>query len=307
MLSRLTLLLLAAGSTEGSQNTTAGFIDSGYASSAAGYAACVEGTIRVIVTSERTKLLLTEPLDQASLTELVVETLQLNMPLGVVAPDIDGSSTNVTESFGIYSKLCRPRGNPTFEDIQTVQVLSHADISSSQYWDIAPGYSYIDAAVQAGYATFSYDRIGVGKSEHPDPIQVVQGPLSEEILHAIVILLRRGHVGGKAFRNIVGVGHAAGATVTQGVTTKYPRDFDAVILTGTSNLTDYVGICFAAFNFEIANLDPSGRFSSLPNGYVTPNSAISIQLCYYRYPHFDPNSRQRCIPTLIIWLTLCSI
>ena len=289
-LSLIPLLLLAARGTAGSLNTTAGFTDPVNASSAAGYAACVEGTIRVTVTSERTNLLIPEPINQASLTELVAETLQVGPRLGLVG-DVDGGSMNVTDSFRIFSKLCRPRGSPTFEDTQTVQVLSHADLQSSQYWDIAPGYSYIDAAVQAGYATFSYDRIEVGRSDHPDPIQIVQGSLSEEILHAIVVLLRRGYIGGRAFPNVVGVGHAAGASVTQAVTTKYPSDFDAVILTGTSNVTVYQGICLAAFSFEIANLDPSGRFKGLSNGYVVQNSAIGIQLCYYRYPNFDTNSR----------------
>ena len=280
-------VLLAAKNIVAGSNTTAGFTSAVNVSSAAGYGACVAGIIEVTVTSERTRLLLVEPVDQASLTEFIVESLQISKPLGLAS----GVDINVTDSYSIYSKLCRPRGDATFENTQTVQLLTHTDTLSSQYWDIAPGYSYIDAAVQAGYATFSYDRVGVGKSEHPDPIQVVQGALSREITHAIVILLRQGHLGGKAFRDVVGVGHGAGSTITQAITTKYPRDFDAVILTGISNLTSYVGTTLAAFDFEIANLDPSGRFQNLSNGYLVPSSTIGIQISYYRYPNFDPHGR----------------
>lgn len=287
----LVVLLSTVKRIEGLLNTTAGFTSPVNASSAAGYATCVEGTIRVTVTSERTKLLFAEPIDQASLTESVVEMMGVTMPSEGTA-GVNGGQTNVTDSFSIYSKLCRPRGNPTFDDTQTVQLLSHADLSSSQYWDIAPGYNYIDKAVQAGYATFSYDRVGVGKSEHPDPIQVVQRDLSIEILHTIVTLLRKGLIGGKAFRNIVGVGHATGTSITQAVTTKYSQDFDAVILTSITNVTTYARIAFGAFNFEIANLDPSGRFKGLPNGYLAPSSSIGLQTAFYRYPNFDSDGRQ---------------
>ena len=276
-------------------HVTTGFLSGGppvNTSSAAGVSFCNEGLIGVTVTSERTKLLFAEPFDQASLTESVVEILQVGMPL---ATEIDGGQANVTACFNIWGKLCGP-GGVSDPAIQTVQVLSHGDTSSLEYWDISVLHSYLDRSTEAGYATFSYDRIGVQNSEHPDPIQVVQAPLSVEILHTLVDALRKGQLGGKAFRNVVGVGHGTGSTVTQAVTTKYPGDFDAVILTGISNMTDYVGTSLAALNPEIANLDESIIFNGLPNGYLLPSSTIGIQTSYYRYPNFDPERRSRFFP-----------
>ena len=173
----------------------------------------------------------------------------------------------------------------------TIQFLTHSDTVDMTYWDIAPGYSYIDAAVQAGYSTFSYDRIGVGKSGHPDPIQIVQGPLQVEVAHALITLIRKAFIGGKfSYTNIVGVGHSAGSVITQGVTTNYPQDLDAVILTGISNSSVYTNTAVASFDFTIANLDASGKFTGLPNGYLVQPLQQGIQFSNYYFPNFPPES-----------------
>ncbi|MCJ1238050.1 hypothetical protein MMC14_006038 [Varicellaria rhodocarpa] len=69
--------------------------------------------------------------------------------------------------------------------------------------------------------------------------------------------------------------------------TKYPKDFDAVILSGTSIDFTYATTAVASFSFEIANQDPSGRFAGIPNGYLTQATPQSIQYPFYRYPFFD--------------------
>ncbi len=139
----LVLPLFAAKVIQVVLNATAGFNIAINASSAAGYAACIEGTLRVTVTFYRTKLLLAEPIHQANLTELIAEMLQVTMPPERNA-SINGGQTNVTDSFSICSKLCRPRGDSTFVDTQTNY---YTMLIPSEFWDIVPGYSYIDAAV----------------------------------------------------------------------------------------------------------------------------------------------------------------
>jgi pimeloyl-ACP methyl ester carboxylesterase len=173
-----------------------------------------------------------------------------------------------------------------------VQVLTHGATLDSTYWDFATGYSYINAATAAGYATFSYDRLGVESSAHPDPIQVVQAALQVEILHQLVVLLRAAPgLGGKLFKNVVGVGHSAGSTFTQAVSAKYPNDFDAVVLTGITTSTASVSAAQAANCLAIANQQGS-RFSGLANGYFTVGSGIlGVQFSYFRYPYFDPASK----------------
>ena len=255
-------------------------------STTSGKSKCVAYHLAVPATSNNYKLLFLEPANQTAATEIVVELLQINSSFFARA---NGGQTTITGNYSIYGQLCLPSDTKAAK-VETIQFLTHGDTLDSTYWDIAPGYSYIDAAIAAGYATFSYDRIGVGKSEHPDPIQVVQGPLQVEIAHSLVTLLRNGQVGLHSFKNVIGVGHSAGSTVTQGVTTKYPKDFDAIILTGTSISASYVTTALASFDLTIASTDTSGKFADLPNGYLVQPLQQAIQFPYYRFPNFDPKS-----------------
>ena len=176
--------------------------------------------------------------------------------------------------------------------LHTLQLLTHGGTTDYNYWDLAPGYSYVDAAAEAGYATFSYDRLGTGKSDHPDPLQVVQVPLQVEILHQLVEGLKASCLAVSACKSIVGVGHSAGSTIMQGLTTKYPEDYDAILLTGTSTSLDSMNIATAGFAKGPANADPSGRFSGLPDGYFMQGAILqAVQFSFWRYPNFDPKSK----------------
>ena len=257
--------------------------------STGGSSLCMTGNLTVTVTSTNLKINFSQPQTQLAVTELNVEMLQANSDL---MKRLLRGPNPVNGTYSIYSSLCLPGNSDASRKVDTIQFLTHGDTLSSSYWDIAPGYSYIDAATASGYATFSYDRIGVGKSGHPDPIQIVQGPLSVEIAHALITMLRRGQIGRQNFSKFVGVGHSAGSTVTQGVTTKYPSDFDAIILTGTSTVPTYVPLSLAGFDWQIAN-QASQKFEGLPSGYITQASAIGIQFAFFRYPNFDPKSKSR--------------
>ena len=55
---------------------------------------------------------------------------------------------------------------------QLVQLLVHGATYDHSYWDFPyqPGtYSYVKAMAKAGYATFIFDRIGNGESDHSLP------------------------------------------------------------------------------------------------------------------------------------------
>lgn len=254
--------------------------------SAGGNSDCISGNIKVTVTTQNLQLNYSESSSQLAVTSLIVELLQVNSTLAqrmVIGP------RSITGTYNIYSSLCVPANATAARKVDTVQFLTHADTLSSRYWDIAPGYSYIDAVTAAGYAAFSYDRIGYGKSDHPDPIQIVQGPLHREIAHALVQLLRRNQIGRNKFSKVVGVGHAAGSVITQAVTAKYPDDLDAVILTGLSLLGAGTDLALAAFDLQIAR-QVNEKFRDLPYGYLTQANAIGVQFSFFRYPNFDPNS-----------------
>lgn len=261
--------------------------------SAAKKANCVTGITDVTVSANNTKILYSGPADNMAATELFVEIDQIN---STVLTTINGGNTLIHGTYSIYSKLCFPANIAPTEEVETIQFLTHGGTLDNTYWDLAPGYSYVDAAADAGYATFSYDRLGTGKSDHPDPIQVVQLPLQVEIAHALVQMLRTTHIAGHRFKKVVGVGHSLGSGLSQGVTTAYPNDFDAVILTGTSASFAFAPLGTASTAQQIANTDPSGRFANLANGYVVPAPVPqSIQFAFYRYPHFDPRSKSSAI------------
>ena len=259
-----------------------------------GNSKCFDQNLKVKVVTNNFKILLDQPANQTVVTETLVELLQNGSNLFA---KLNGGQNTIRNSYDIYGKLCIPSGPNAPKAVNTIQFLTHGDTLDHTYWDIAPGYSYTDAAVSAGYATFSYDRIGVGRSEHPDSLQVIQGPLQVEIAHALVTLIRESRIGPYSFKNVVGVGHSAGSTVTQGVTTKYPKDFDAVILTGTSTSAAFVNTALASFDLTIANNDASRKFAGLPNGYLVQPTAQAIQFPYFRHPNFDPQSKFHPAPS----------
>ncbi|MCJ1438186.1 hypothetical protein MMC27_007573 [Xylographa pallens] len=289
--------LVLSSLTSASDTTipTTGFSNPSIKHSTGNLAVCVTGIVKLTVTANNTKILYPEPPNQVNATATILALLQANPTIYTTSY---GGSNLVTGSYNIYSELCFPNDAAAASKVQTVQFLTHGATLDHTYWDIASGYSHVDAAIAAGYATFSYDRLGVGKSDHPDPIQVVQAAIAVEVAHTLVQLIRTTNLGGYSFKNVVGIGHSAGSTITQGVSAKYPKDFEAVILTGTSIDPNYVATSVAAFDLIIANTDPSGRFVGIGNAYFTqPPLEQALQFPFYRYPYFDPSLLQLAIAT----------
>lgn len=257
--------------------------------SAGGKAVCHDGVVQIPVSATNSKILLSAPNNNVGVTEFYVDFSQVNSKL---ATSSIGGPALVTGAYRIYLKLCLPADPASAQKVTTVQLLTHGGTLDHTYWDIAPGYSYVDTATAAGYATLSYDRLGTGLSDHPDPVQIVQLPIQIEIAHLLTQKLRSGQIGGRSFAKIVGIGHSLGAALTQGVAAKYPNDFDALILQGTSTFFTYAFTGVASEAQQIANTDPSGRFKHLADGYHTPAPLPqTIQFAFYRYPGYDPKSK----------------
>lgn len=244
--------------------------------------------MHVSASASNTEILLTAPSNNSAVTEFYVELTQANSNLGATAV---GGPHTVSGTYGIYTRLCFPADPAAAENVTTLQVLTHGGTLDHTYWDIAPGYSYVDAAADAGYATLAYDRLGSGLSDHPDPVQVVQLPLQIEILHVLVQRLRNTEIGGFAFKNVVGVGHSLGSALTQGVTVKHPKDFDALIMQGTSINPGHAFTGLASEDLQIASTQILPRFKHLADGYHTPaDNQFALQFAFYRHPGYDPKS-----------------
>lgn len=276
-----------------SPDQTAGFTGSiNQTYSTGNKAACVAGKIAVTANATNTKLLYNEPHNQSMVTEFFQELTQVNSTL---VARTSGESHYIHGTYNIDATLRFPVNQTEGTNITTVQILVHGTGLDKSYWDIAPGYSYVDTAASNGYATLAYNRLGCGASDHPDPIQIVQAPMDVEIQHGLVQLLRAGKIGGIEPKHVVTVGHSYGSVVLQGQNTKYPKDADASVLTGFASEAAYLGTTFVANNPAIAALNEPPKFSGLPYGYLVHNDAISYQLPFFRFPYFDPCSESQLI------------
>ncbi|GAP88718.1 putative alpha beta-hydrolase [Rosellinia necatrix] len=284
LLSGFTSAAATASSPNGISNPVVG-------PSTGGGSTCISGHVTVSINTPGTKLLYEAPQDQAAVTESLVELSQVDSTFGADAAA--GGPSVIAGDYSIFVKLCLPSDPERLAQVKTVQLLTHGATLDHTYWDISPGYSYVDVASAEGYATLSYDQLGVGNSDHPDPIQVVQATSQVAVTHELVGQLRNARLGGYRFDKVVGVGHSAGSTLTQAVTARYPRDFDAAILSGITTSAASVPLTLAAFNFVNANADPAPQFRGLPAGFLTQESAVGIQFAFFRHPNFDADAFRR--------------
>lgn len=266
------------------ESYVAGFSNPSIVSSAAGHAICIQGSIPVTASAMNLKLNYQEPANQSVVTETILENLQLNSTL---AQMVVAGRQNISGTYDIYSELCFPAASGVI-NATTLQFLIHGVGFDRNYWDFAANYSYADYAALAGYTTFFFDRLGIGLSDHPDPIQVVQAELEVVIAHTLIQQLRDGGIASTKFEHVVGVGHSFGSIQTVALTAQYPKDLDAAVLTGYSTSSAGNPIFFAGLDLSIASQNSPLRFSTLPNGYMVSNSISNNQFGFLRLPNFDP-------------------
>jgi alpha-beta hydrolase superfamily lysophospholipase len=125
---------------------------------------------------------------------------------------------------------------------RTIQVLVPGYTYGRHYWDFPhrpDKYSYVRAAVEAGYATVALDRIGTGASSHP-PAAILTLDAHVAALAAVVTALREGRVADTAPNRIVTVGHSLGSAIVAAHAVSGTLDtdvgpVDGSILTGFSH------------------------------------------------------------------------
>jgi pimeloyl-ACP methyl ester carboxylesterase len=156
---------------------------------------------------------------------------------------------------------------------KTVQVLVSGFTYDHNYWDLPYQprlYSYVRAAVNAGYATFNIDRIGVGQSDRP-PADLVTVTSQAYTIHQVVQALRHGDIAGTSFRKVIGVGHSMGAAILICEAGNY-SDVDGLILADYLHQPNVAQQVAIAATMYPAQQDP--RFTgtlanAMPAGYVT--------------------------------------
>ncbi|MBO0879975.1 MAG: alpha/beta hydrolase, partial [Mycobacterium sp.] len=184
----------------------------------------------------------------------------------------------------IFAEFCLPRGRTP----QTVQLLVHGTTYNHTYWDFRyqpPKYSYVNAAVRAGYAILAIDRIGDGQSSHPPSSQIVF-PNTIYTLHQVVDDLRNGTLGTK-FDFVIEVGHSLGSSYTVDEQSTY-QDADALILTGYGHQVSSSFQKSSGSTLYPAVDDPKFANSGLDAGYHTTKPG-EIGRLYFHLPGADPS------------------
>lgn len=278
----LTLAALAAcvsGQATTSPDYSAGFKIPEQSKSANGTATCVGGIVTVNASATNYKLNFPIPPDQETVTQTIASMLAAG---STFSKDILAGNGTVSGTYEINARICYPSSgiNP-----KAVQFLTHGVGFGLGYWDFAPGYSYVDAAAVAGYTTFLYDRLGVGGSSKPDPIQVVQAPLEVNIAHQLIQMLKAGSIASTKFENVIGVGHSFGSEVTEAITVQYPNDIAAAILTGFTTGQAGLPTFVTSLDLQIAAQN-NLSFAGLNNGYIVTANSIGNQFAFLKWPGF---------------------
>ncbi|KAL6874333.1 alpha/beta-hydrolase [Trichoderma longibrachiatum] len=192
-------------------------------------------------------------------------------------------NTTTSGTFNIHAQLCIPNGAQKHKN-NTLQIATHGVHYDSRYWDSTyrpEQHSYVEAAMKAGYSILTYDRLGVGESDHPDAYTVVQAPLELEILRQLTLMARNGTLydfashaapSDAAFaqlevpHKVVHIGHSFGSFLTSAFIARYGPLTDGAIITGyllTENLASAGSTSFSV-EYAATGSPPFNRSS----GYV---------------------------------------
>ncbi|WRT65743.1 uncharacterized protein IL334_002691 [Kwoniella shivajii] len=231
------------------------------------------------------------PANQQALVESSIEQFAAGstvMQQIMAAPKIP-----VNGSYNLWFEYCEPKNGNATGIFQT----HHGIVGNAGYWNVqldnSPNNSFAESAAAAGWATLSYDRLGVGRSAKPDGTNIVQ--ISYEIAQSISIAesLRSGNLSDLGqFNKIVGVGHSYGSNLLTGVASVSPSAFDGLVLTGFTNNATTGPLGLFSFQSTIANVAYPSRFASEKNDYViTPNVYVD-QTGFFHYPNYTNSSLQ---------------
>ena len=181
---------------------------------------------------------------------------------------------------------------PQLYQSETLTFDRHGIGFDRSYWDIpyqTPEYSYIERAVnEYGYSTLAWDRLGIGMSQHGDPLKEIQAPLERAALEALTKMLRDGSISGAPkFEKVVHVGHSFGSVLSFGLSRDMPELTDGLVLTGFSATPKFYPYFLLAGNW--IDVSQSALASKYVSGYFAAGDATAVQTEFFAPMAFDPN------------------
>jgi pimeloyl-ACP methyl ester carboxylesterase len=171
---------------------------------------------------------------------------------------------------------------------RTVQLLVHGITYGAYYWDFPVDperYSYVRAAAEAGYATFTIDRLGAGSSDYP-PAAGLDLQSEAYTLHQVITALRAGRIGDTRFTKVIVAAHSYGSYIAIQEAAAY-SDVSGLILTGWLSATNQAGRLRLRQDMHPAGQDPKFAGDNLPSGYFTTMPGTR-GANFYNASHADP-------------------
>ncbi|PNY29728.1 Uncharacterized protein TCAP_00355 [Tolypocladium capitatum] len=255
---------------------------------------CRNITVPISISARNGVFNIAPPKTEAQVTDFFLELSKQNSNY---TQSITNGYKTIKGDYQLAATYCEPdRGSG-----DTLQILTHGVGFDRSYWDYPFGnynYSYVNRAIDQGYSTLSWDRLGVGHSTHGDPVSEIQIFLEIAALKELTQLARDGKIRcvEHRFKKIVHLGHSFGSAMTFALTNMYPAISDAIVLTGFSQVPSFIGLFMLGGNFapvkEIRTL--KDRYVE---GYVAPKTSIGVHINFFAPGAFDPKMLQAATAT----------
>ncbi|KAH6660276.1 Alpha/Beta hydrolase protein [Truncatella angustata] len=244
---------------------------------------CQNLTIPITISARNGIFNLAAPETNVDVTNFILDLTQPGNNLTNKA--LTGYAT-IAGTYKVEATYCEPDAGPG----KALQVLTHGIGFDRSYWDLSANnynYSYVNQALDRGYSTFSHDRLGIGQSQHGEPVNEIQSFLEVAALTELSRLLRGGEIEGVCHHDkLVHVGHSFGSIQTYGLAAQSPELTDAIILQGFSQNATYVPFFELGGNFVQANLNEA--LADYDDGYLAAGDETGVQINFFAPGQFDP-------------------
>lgn len=197
----------------------------------------------------------------------------------------------VSGTYNLAATYCVPQGGASSS--KTLQILTHGVGFDRWYWDVplnGYNYSYVESAVgQYGFSTLSWDRLGVGKSSHGEPVDEIQATLEIAALKELTKLARSQQLPGVSgsFDKVVHVGHSFGSIQSFEMAREAPELSDGLILTGFGLNGSFLPLFELGGNFVSVTTVPA-LASQYVAGYLGAGDPSGVQTNFFSPGQFDP-------------------
>jgi pimeloyl-ACP methyl ester carboxylesterase len=214
---------------------------------------------------------------------------EVNLPSIINYVNVNFGALLTSLSSGTYTiRATHCTSTAESENNGRLQVLVHGIVGSRHYWSgLDPpslglksynngNYSYVDYALSQGYDTLAVDRLGNGRSDHPNPF-TIHLPFQVEAMNELLTSIRAGALGSTP-RELIWIGHSWGSILGSGLVAKYPQAVERLILTGWTAFVSKAALtAVRGIGPWPARLAQPDRFTSHPLAFFHPTNHAGFE------------------------------